>query len=601
MGIYSEVIRKKEENNTKLERYADEALLKDEKVNMMESDLDDVQNALTYILNKFHVNVPRQFGARTVDDLLESVLDPMDMMYRSAGKPADEVKDRTEYILAFTAEGRAVALTPSLAGYRWYMPSSGKSGLATKTYLKTLAEGCYVINKPLQEFKSIVFTFMVNVAQFLTVYDVIELVLASLAVTVLGLYLPRINQWVYKVYLADPAGEVSKLKMYVALFMTLNVVRGIISLIKSKLLTDIKNRVSIKVQTSIMAKVLHLPRSFFADNSSGKLSRRISNCAKLSDMIINIFLDLLLNLSFSGIYLAQMKSLAPELYIPALVFVVIKVVLSILGAWGTAYIEKASMEADMENSSFFYSVIKGIQKIKGIGAEQAVYSRWAENYRQTLHYDYNRPFFVKYQGTLIGALASCATFTLMGIAALNDLSRETYMVFASSYAMFLSVANTLAGAMNSIFRMRTISENIKPIFEAECEDNSMKEYVQNLNGNIKAEEIWFQYKDDVFGCLKGVSMEVKAGEKVAVVGESGCGKSTLLKIIMGMEKADSGAVYYDEKNIDQLNCVRRSVPSSSSANCSRERSLPMLPSDVRMKSAKKISGMRWNRPASPII
>ena len=40
---------------------------------------------------------------------------------------------------------------------------------------------------------------------------------------------------------------------------------------------------------------------------------------------------------------------------------------------------------------------------------------------------------------------------------------------------------------------------------------------------------------------------------MAIVGESGCGKSTLLKIIMGMEFPDSGIVYYDNKNIADLN------------------------------------------------
>ena len=553
MGLYTEYIRKKEENNNRLEQYADEALLKDEKMRRMESEMDDVQTALIYILDKFKITITRQVSFRTVDSLLEATLDPLDMMYRYGEAPVNEVRDRTEYILAFRQDGKAVALTPSLAGYRWYCPADGKRGYAGKQYLQTLKNGCYVLNKPLREYKSVILTFFVNVAQFLTIYDIVGLVAASAAVSLLGLALPQINRWVYNVYLKDPSGQVSRLKMFFALFLTLNIVRGAITLIKSKMLSDLRNRVSIKIQTAIMAKVLHLPRSFFTDNSSGKLSKRITNCSKLSEMIINIFLDILLNFSFSGVYLAQMKNMAPELYVPALIFVLFKLIVSILGAWGTALIERKSMEADMENSSFFYSVIKGIQKIKGMGAEKAAYARWAENYRMTLHYDYNRPFFVKYQGTLLGALASCTTFTLMGIAAMNDLSRETYMIFSSSYAMFLSVAGSLTGIMNSIFRMRTLADNVRPIFAVENDHPEMKEYVHSLGGAIKVENVHFAYEEDQRGCLRGVSLELKPSEKVAFVGESGCGKSTLLKIIMGMERADIGAVYYDNKNIEQLN------------------------------------------------
>lgn len=553
MGIYTELIREKEENNIKLEQYADEALLKDRKMRRLESDIDDVQSALIYLLDKFGISVSRQYGHHSTESLLESILDPLDMMYYHAGSPVEEVKDRTEYILAFREDGKAVALTPSLRGYRWYSPHDNTTGSANREYLKRLRNDCYVLNKPLQEYDSVVLTFIVNVLHFLTVYDVIYLIMASASAALIGLALPYVNRWVYNVYLNDPAGQASRLKLFFALFMTLNIVRGAINLIKSKLLSGVKNRVSLKVQTSVMAKVLHLPRSFFTDNSSGKISKRIGNCTKLSDMIINIFLDILLDFSFSGVYLVQMRNFAPELFMPAILFVVLKIVVSIFGALGTAHVEKQSMAADMEHGSFFFSVIKGIQKIKGMGAEKAAYAKWAENYREILHYDYNRPFFVKYQGTLLGALATCTTFTLMGVAAMHDITRENYLIFTSSYAMILSVANSLTGIMNSIFRMRTLSDNIRPIFSYGDKTKEMKEYVQSLHGSIKVENVHFAYEGNQRGCVRGVSLELKPGEKIAFVGESGCGKSTLLKIILGMEKADEGTVYFDGKNIDQLN------------------------------------------------
>ena len=81
MGIYSELIREKEENNIKLEQYADEALMKDRKMRRLESDIDDVQSALIYLLDRFGITVSRQYGHHSVESLLESILDPMDMMY----------------------------------------------------------------------------------------------------------------------------------------------------------------------------------------------------------------------------------------------------------------------------------------------------------------------------------------------------------------------------------------------------------------------------------------------------------------------------------------------------------------------------------------
>jgi ABC-type bacteriocin/lantibiotic exporter with double-glycine peptidase domain len=119
--------------------------------------------------------------------------------------------------------------------------------------------------------------------------------------------------------------------------------------------------------------------------------------------------------------------------------------------------------------------------------------------------------------------------------------------------MVISVASTVTGVMSNLFRMKNLADNVRPIFTSQSDTKPNLEYVRHLNGRIRAENIHFSYKDESCGCLRGVSLNVRAGEKIAIVGESGCGKSTLLKILMGMETPDSGAVYFDDKDINLLN------------------------------------------------
>ena len=553
MGIYSDLIRKKEENNRLMEQYADDALFHDRHIRRMENDIDDMQSALIFILEKFRIPVTRRYGFRSVEAVLESMLDPYGIMYRYAESAAEESKERTEYILAYREDGKVVALTPSLLGYRWFCPHDSTQGAATRKYCRALKPGCYVINQPMQVSDSIVWTFIRNTLKYMTVYDALYLIVSAALVSGLGLLLPRISNWVYNTFLNDPNADTAMLKTVFAMFMTINIVRGLITLLKQRVLNTLKNRVTIRIQADVMARILHLPRSFFSENSSGKLSKRISNCTSLSTMIINIFLDILLNFSFSGVYLAQMKRIAPELFIPAVIFILLKIAASIIAAIGDAVIDRKSMEVEMESSSFFYSVVRGIQKIKGMGAEKAVYAKWAENYRNILHYQYNQPFFLRHQGAIITMLTSAATVTLMGLTAVNGLTRESYMVFTTSYSMVISVASTVTGVMSNLFRMKNLADNVRPIFSSESDTKPNLEYVRRLNGRIRAENIHFSYEDETRGCLRGISLNVRAGEKLAIVGESGCGKSTLLKILMGMETPDTGAVYYDDKDITLLN------------------------------------------------
>ena len=563
MGIYTESIRKKEENNINLEKYADDSLIHDKKMQRIESEIDDVQTALFYILEKFNVTIPRQFGHRNVGSLLDCTLDPLGMMYDYSESVEMAAKNKTEYILAFREDGHAVAITPSYAGYRWFCPHDQKGGLATKKYCRTLRKECYVLNRPIEERSTIITTFIANVLKYLTVYDIIRLIIASLAVVLLGLIIPRINRWIYDVFIHESTTRMAGFRFAVFVFFNVSLVRCIISMLKNLYLSKIKIRISIKIQSAIMAKVLHLPQTFFRKNSSGKLSKRINSCGRLSDMILSIFMGVLLDVSFSLIYLFQLRNLAPELYKPALIFITLKVLLSIVGSYLNAVNEAKNLEVDMENGSLLYSSIRGIQKIKGMGAEKAVYSKWAENYRKTLQYNYKQPFFLKYQNALISAVTIATTITLMGLASFRGLTREDYMTFTSSYALILIAITSLTDMLQNLFLMKTYTDNVSPIFKAENEQSQILEYVKNISGNIRIEHVSFKYPESQKGCLKDVNLEIKRGEKLAIVGESGCGKSTLLKLLIGFETPDEGNIYYDNKAINTLNLksLRRRIGS----------------------------------------
>jgi ATP-binding cassette subfamily C protein len=77
---------------------------------------------------------------------------------------------------------------------------------------------------------------------------------------------------------------------------------------------------------------------------------------------------------------------------------------------------------------------------------------------------------------------------------------------------------------------------------------------------LRVENICFSYGEE-FNVLDGVSLDIAAGEKVALVGASGGGKSTLVQIILGLYPAKSGELYFDGVNIRDigLDVVRENV------------------------------------------
>lgn len=70
---------------------------------------------------------------------------------------------------------------------------------------------------------------------------------------------------------------------------------------------------------------------------------------------------------------------------------------------------------------------------------------------------------------------------------------------------------------------------------------------------INAQNIYKSFNNGTVQVLKGVSLEIEDGDFAVILGASGSGKSTLMSVLSGLEKADSGSVVFDGKNISELN------------------------------------------------
>ena len=83
-----------------------------------------------------------------------------------------------------------------------------------------------------------------------------------------------------------------------------------------------------------------------------------------------------------------------------------------------------------------------------------------------------------------------------------------------------------------------------------------------MNTIIEAKELTYKYPEAAHRALKGVSLSVEKGEKLAILGANGCGKSTLAKHFNAILLPSGGKVYvcgYDTADEDKLIAIRRNV------------------------------------------
>jgi ABC-type bacteriocin/lantibiotic exporter with double-glycine peptidase domain len=104
------------------------------------------------------------------------------------------------------------------------------------------------------------------------------------------------------------------------------------------------------------------------------------------------------------------------------------------------------------------------------------------------------------------------------------------------------------------------AERVRPLLRATPEVQAGAS-VAKLDGNVSLRNVTFHYAEDDVRVLDDISVDVRAGEFLAIVGPSGCGKSTLIKMILGFFAPTSGSVLLDGKDLANLDLrsVRRQI------------------------------------------
>ena len=551
MGLYTEVIKERDRIDRELVSNADARMMNSRRVTGSAEDPDGAQLAVDFILNKFELDAGDVYGYKDTTEMLDLILDPLGVIYEEVDLRESDWEKRTDYMLAFAEDGKALVLMPAVFGYRFLCPLTGEKGRVTRN--SGIQDKAYAIQRPIELSRVSLLTLAVYVLRLISPRDVIAIGCATLLVTCLGLVTPKMNEYVLEDVVPMGTDGYGLLMRGLFLFLLIGVIRSGISAAKSVALAHMRVRISSEVQSAVMSRVLMMPQLFFTGASTGKLSKQISNARILTEQIVSFVMGASLTAFFSIVYIPQMASFSVVLLIPALSILAIRCAYTIIASRFFAQNEQDRQEAEMENRAFLYSSFKGIQRIKESGAGSRIYARWAGRYRAVLTCDLNQPTVLKLEGTVGTFLTSLTTVVLLSLVLPNGIPKADYIAFNASFALVTSAVNELLDAQRKITLMKPMMDQLKVILNSAHEESSNQTVLRKLRGDIRLENIGFTYKDTHFGCLRDVSLHIAPGEKVAIVGESGCGKSTLLKIILGVLKPDTGGVFVDNMPLETIN------------------------------------------------
>ena len=263
----------------------------------------------------------------------------------------------------------------------------------------------------------------------------------------------------------------------------------------------------------------------------------------------------------SLLYVTQIFQFAPALVVPSLIIILVTVIFTTAATLMQVSVNRKRLLVTARESGLSYSMISGVQKIKLAGAEKRIFAKWMNLYAEGAQLSYNPPVFIKYNGVITTAISLISNIVLYYMAVKSGIDPSSYFAFMAAYGVVMGAFTSLAGLALSAAEIKPVLEMAEPFLKAEPEIAKDREIVTSLSGSVEMDHVSFRYSEDTPYVVDDLSLKISPGEYVAIVGKTGCGKSTLMRLLLGFEKPEKGAVYYDGKNLNRLDLgsLRRKI------------------------------------------
>lgn len=508
-----------------------------------------IQQILTYFRHQM-VDIPSNID--NFNDKLNYALGQFDIEYHKIELNENYVGGPKTPILIFTFTDIPVILFPSGKDkYSYIDYGTGKKKKIDASLVNRLEMEAMIFYRPLPSKKVSIKEYLKYLKKSIRPLDVALLVVFAALVSGVGMVLPYLTRTL--------TGEITITKnMGQFILFSIYMVATATGLLFMKAIQGFVNsRISIKVEKVVLAatmsKVLSLPPSFFKKYNTGELSSRFISVTRLASTIVNGVFITLISVIMSLAYLVQLVGFAPSLILPVVLILLVSTSFSIFIAFVQRDYSKKQLELSSKEAGVTYELINGIQKIRLSGSEKRVFAKWASYYSRSAKVVYQPPYVLRLAPTITLLISFLGNIALYYIAVKNKVSVGNYMAFTTSYGVLSAAFASVVSMVGVIFTIQPMYDMARPILESDIENTKGKKVIRSISGNIKIENVYFRYSETSPLVVNNLSLDIKEGEYIAIVGQTGCGKSTLVRLLLGFETPISGKILFDNKNIENIN------------------------------------------------
>lgn len=310
---------------------------------------------------------------------------------------------------------------------------------------------------------------------------------------------------------------------------------------------------SVQMATNLMRHLLHLPLSFFEKRHMGDVVSRFGSLNAVRELLTNSLVEGVIDGIMAIAVLIMMY-----LYSPQLSFVVgIAVLIYALLRWvlyrPLQQLTETSIIAAAKEQSNFMETVRGMQSITLFGLQTQRLNIWQNRYADAVNQNYRLGKWQISYSTINQLLFGIENIVVIYLAAkavmAGALSVGMLFAFIAYKNQFTSRMAALIDKIVEIKMTKLHLTRLADIALTEKEDDGAVGDNRELSGQLSLANISFRYASNDPLLFNALTLDVKAGENIAIIGPSGTGKTTLMKIMLGLLPSESGKVEVDGVDI----------------------------------------------------
>ncbi|MEZ8368143.1 type I secretion system permease/ATPase [Vibrio splendidus] len=391
-----------------------------------------------------------------------------------------------------------------------------------------------------------------------------DVLIASILINIFAIAAPMFTRLVYDKVVPNLAFEtlwVLASGIFVVFLFDL-----LLKLMRSYFIDVAGKKSDILISSKLFSKVLGI-RMEAKPASVGAFAKNLQEFESIREFFTSATIGSLIDLPFALMFLALIWLMAGNLVFVPVVGVVILIIYALLiqGPLRRT-IEEGSRLASQKYANLIES-LAGLETVKLFSAQSQFQFRWEEAVAHMANWNIksrritdsiqNTAGFVQ-QSTNVGMiifgvyLIAEGELTIGGLIAATMLSGR-----AIGPLVQLSLLSTRYNQAKSSMTL------IEQVMSMPDEQEEGKRYIHRpiIQGHIALDKVTFHYPDSPVASIRDLTLNIKPGEKVAIIGRIGSGKTTLERLIMGLYKPTEGHVRIDDTDMEQLHHVdvRRNI------------------------------------------